>query len=206
MSRSRLQIIKLRGSYSMQMKQKPRCNDSPFCRLVQCFKALVLRLNGGRFKNISSLQIRHALCFSYHEGALAQFSMLSLWEIEMKIGVTSLGPGPSDRIDIRLGRSPYFILVDTETMDFETIPNPNRASGSGAGIQAARLMADKEVKVMLTGNCGPNAFNVFRTFGIHVILGVDGTVRDAVHQFKLHKLASSGRPNVQNYFGMSSEK
>jgi len=120
----------------------------------------------------------------------------------MKIGVTSCGPGLNDRVDTRLGRCPFFVFVDTETLKFETVPNPNMTLRSGAGIQSAQLIADKGVSVILTGNCGPNAFHVFRTAGIHVISGVDGIVQDAVKRFKSHKLAPSSRPSVQDHFGM----
>jgi predicted Fe-Mo cluster-binding NifX family protein len=123
----------------------------------------------------------------------------------MKIGVTSCGPGLNDRVDARLGRCPYFVLIDTETMEFETIPNTYTTLGSGAGIQSAQLMVDKGVTVVLTRNCGPNAFHVFRASGIHVISGVDNNVQDAVQLFKSHKLVPSFGPNVQNYFGMKRD-
>jgi predicted Fe-Mo cluster-binding NifX family protein len=124
----------------------------------------------------------------------------------MKIGITSLGPSLNDRVDARFGRCLYFVLVDTERMEFDTIPNPYMTQRSGAGIQSAQLMADKGVNVMLTGNCGPNAYHVFRASGIHVIPGVDGIVEDAVERFKSHKLVCSSGPNVQDHFGMKKNQ
>jgi len=120
----------------------------------------------------------------------------------MKIAVTSTGPGLDDNVEARFGRCPYFLIIDTDTMQLEAIENPNIALGGGAGIQSAQLMSEKGVTTVLTGNCGPNAFNVFGQAGIQVIVGVSGPVRDAVEQFKTGSLSSASMPNVASHFGM----
>jgi len=120
----------------------------------------------------------------------------------MKIAVTSTGPGLDDNVEARFGRCPYFLIIDTDTMQLEAIENPNMALGGGAGIQSAQLMSEKGVTTVLTGNCGPNAFNVFGQAGIQVIVGVSGPVRNAVEQFKTGSLPSASGPNVASHFGM----
>jgi len=120
----------------------------------------------------------------------------------MKIAVTSTGPGMDDQVDARFGRSPYFLIVDTETNKFEAIENPNIALGGGAGIQSAQFMAERDVKVILTGNCGPNAFRTFGAAGIQVIVGVNGTVRQAVENFNTGEYSTAPSPNVGSHFGM----
>ena len=122
----------------------------------------------------------------------------------MKIAVTSTGPALDDNVEARFGRCPYFLIIDTDTMQLEIIENPNIALGGGAGIQSAQLMAEKGVTAVLTGNCGPNAFNVFGQAGIQVIVGVNGPVRDAVEQFKRGAFSSASQPNVASHFGMSA--
>jgi predicted Fe-Mo cluster-binding NifX family protein/ferredoxin len=107
-----------------------------------------------------------------------------------------------DQVEIRFGRAPYFILVDTEKMEFDAIKNPNVTAGGGAGIQSAQLMANRGVRYVLTGNCGPNAFNVFGTAGIQVISGVSGIVRNAVEKFKTGSVKPAGQANVASHFGM----
>ena len=89
-------------------------------------------------------------------------------------------------------------------MQYEAIANPNIALGGGAGIQSAQLMSQKGVTTVLTGNCGPNAFNVFGQAGIQVVVGVSGPVRSAVEQFKAGVLSSASEPNVGSHFGMNS--
>jgi len=122
----------------------------------------------------------------------------------MKIAVTSTGPSLDDNVEVRFGRCPYFLIIDTDTMQFEAIENPNIAIGGGAGIQSAQLMSEKGVTVVLTGNCGPNAFNVFGQAGIQVIVGVSGAVRNAVEQFKADGFSSASGPNVASHFGVNA--
>lgn len=122
----------------------------------------------------------------------------------MKIAVTSTGPALDDHVEARFGRCPYFLIIDTDTMQFEAIENPNIALGGGAGIQSAQLMSEKGVTAVLTGNCGPNAFSVFGQAGIQVIVGVSGPVRNAVEQFKAGAFSSASEPNVASHFGVNT--
>lgn len=120
----------------------------------------------------------------------------------MKVAVTSTGPALDDRVEARFGRCAYFLIIHTDSMQYETVENPNLSLGGGAGIQSAQLMSEKGVTAVLTGNCGPNAFNVFGQAGIRVIVGVSGTVRQAIEQFKAGALSSAAAPNVVSHFGM----
>jgi len=122
----------------------------------------------------------------------------------MKIAVTSTGPTFDDNVEARFGRCPYFLIIDTDTTQLEAIENPNMALGGGAGIQSAQLMSEKGVIAVLTGNCGPNAFNVFGQADIQVIVGVNGPVRNAVEQFKTGAFSSASQPNVASHFGMNN--
>ncbi len=122
----------------------------------------------------------------------------------MKIAVTSTGPSLDDSVEARFGRCAYFLIIDTDTMQYEAIENPNIALGGGAGIQSAQLMSEKGVTTVLTGNCGPNAFNVFGQASIQVIVGVSGVVRNAVEQFKTGALSSASGPSVASHFGVNA--
>ena len=67
----------------------------------------------------------------------------------MKIAVTSTGSTLDDQVEARFGRCAYFLIIDTESMQFETMENPNIALGGGAGIQSAQLMSEKGVKTVI---------------------------------------------------------
>jgi predicted Fe-Mo cluster-binding NifX family protein len=119
-----------------------------------------------------------------------------------KISVTSTGPTLDDTVEPRFGRCAYFLIIDPDSLDFEAIQNPNITLRGGAGIQSAQLMANKGVSVVLTGNCGPNAFKTFGAAGIQVVTGITGHVQQAVEQFKAGKLSSTSGPSVPSHFGM----
>jgi predicted Fe-Mo cluster-binding NifX family protein len=101
-----------------------------------------------------------------------------------RICITSRGKDLASEIDPRFGRANYFLFINPETMDLEVIENPNIEGAHGAGIQSAQLISGKNVKAVLTGNCGPNAERVLQAAGITVITGVSGTVEAALSKHK----------------------
>jgi predicted Fe-Mo cluster-binding NifX family protein len=120
----------------------------------------------------------------------------------MKLAVSSTGPGLDSQVDPRFGRCQYFIIIDPETMEFESLENSNVMASGGAGISTAQMIAGKGVKIVLTGNCGPNAYQVLSQAGIQIITGVTGAVRDAIQNFKDRKLQATPQPSVAAHFGM----
>ena len=120
----------------------------------------------------------------------------------MKIALTVTAPDLEAQIDPRFGRCPYFLIVETDTLSFEALENPNVALGGGAGIQSGQLMAEKGVQHVLTGNCGPNAYQTLSAAGIGVIVGCSGGVREVIEQYKSGRLSREAQPNVASHFGM----
>jgi predicted Fe-Mo cluster-binding NifX family protein len=123
----------------------------------------------------------------------------------MKICITSRDDSLESEVDPRFGRCSWFILVDSESMDFEAVPNEIAGMSGGAGIQAAQFMSEKGVGVVVTGNCGPNAFRTLGAAGIEVFTGASGTVKDALDAYRSGKLESSQGPNVGSHFGMKGD-
>ena len=122
----------------------------------------------------------------------------------MKVAITATEPTLDAPVDPRFGRCPYFLIVETDDLSFEAVDNASQELGQGAGIQSARLMADKGVQHVLTGNCGPNAHQGLSAAGIGVIVGCAGTVREVVQQFKVGQLKSASQPNVPGHTGMTN--
>ena len=123
-----------------------------------------------------------------------------------KICVTSQGDNLDSQVDPRFGRCQYFIIADTETLEFEAIKNPNIDAMGGAGIQSGQLITSKGVKAVLTGNVGPNAFQTLQAAGIDVITGISDTVKDAVEKYKKGELKPTQGPSVGSKFGMPPER
>ena len=120
----------------------------------------------------------------------------------MKIAVTSTGKTLDSQVDPRFGRAACFIIVDTETMDFNVIENESVAAAGGAGISSAKVVIDTGAKAVLTGNCGPNAERTLTAAGVKLYTGATGTVAEAAELFKSGKLTEAAGPNVQPHFGM----
>jgi predicted Fe-Mo cluster-binding NifX family protein len=120
----------------------------------------------------------------------------------MKICVSAASNSLDAPVDPRFGRCPYFIIVDLETMQFEAIPNVASNAMGGAGIQAAQAIAGRGVKVLITGNIGPNAFQALSSAGIRIITGVYGTVREVVEKYRRGELKETSRPTVGGHFRM----
>lgn len=120
----------------------------------------------------------------------------------MKIAITSRGKDIDSEVDQRFGRCMYFIIVDPETLDFKVIENTGKGGGGGVGIASAQKIVNEGVEAVLTGNCGPNAFQVLSEAGIKVVTGVSGTVRDAVEMYKSKQFKESDGPSVDSHFGI----
>ena len=121
----------------------------------------------------------------------------------MKVCVTSEGNSLDSKIDARFGRCQYFLIVDTDTLQFEVTQNPNMDAMGGAGVQSGQLVAQKNVKTVLTGNVGPNAFQTLQAAGIEVITGVSGTVKEALEKFKKGGHKPTQGPSVNSKFGIT---
>lgn len=120
----------------------------------------------------------------------------------MKIVISSQGEGLEAASSPVFGRCPTYIFVDTETMQFEATPNPAMSQGGGAGIQAAQFVVERGAQAVLTGNLGPNAFDVLQAAGVPGYLVPEGTVRQAVEAFKANQLQPMGGANVAAHAGM----
>jgi predicted Fe-Mo cluster-binding NifX family protein len=87
-------------------------------------------------------------------------------------------------------------------MELEAMPNPAMSQGGGAGIQAAQFVVGQGAQVVLTGNLGPNAFDVLQAAGVPGYLVPEGTVRQAVEGYQAGHLQPMGGANVPAHAGM----
>jgi predicted Fe-Mo cluster-binding NifX family protein len=112
----------------------------------------------------------------------------------MKICITSQDSHLDSKLETRFGRSPYFVIYNTETSDVESFRNPNVSGASGAGIQSAQFIADKGVNVLLTHQVGPKASQVLKAAGIDVVNFTGGTVREVIDKYLADSSRMSGKP------------
>ena len=110
----------------------------------------------------------------------------------MKVVVSSTGTTLDSLVDPRFGRCPYFIVIDTENLNFESVPNQSLTQAHGAGIAAAQLVAKLGAETVLTGQVGPNAHMALSHTGITVVTGASGTVEKTVESYLKGQLSQGG--------------
>ena len=120
----------------------------------------------------------------------------------MKICISSTGKNLDAVVDQRFGRCQYFLIFDTETMKVKNISNEATLSSGGAGIQAAQIVAKEDIGSVITGNIGPNAFQILQAAGIKVYTGAEGTVKEAIENYNKGKLKETGSANVDSHSGI----
>ncbi|MHC1564497.1 MAG: NifB/NifX family molybdenum-iron cluster-binding protein [Candidatus Hecatellaceae archaeon] len=123
-----------------------------------------------------------------------------------KICVSATGADLNAPVDPRFGRCAYLLIVDVDSMKLlEAVANPSVMAPSGAGIQTAQMVANKGVIAVITGNVGPNAYQVLASAGIQIFTGAFGTVREAVEAYRAGRLtpvAGSSPMSVGRGMGM----
>jgi predicted Fe-Mo cluster-binding NifX family protein len=120
----------------------------------------------------------------------------------MKIAVSATAPDLDAEVDPRFGRCRYFLIIDSDTMNFDTISNESEMASGGAGIKAAQTVAKTGANVVITGNIGPNAFQTLQAAGIKVITGANGFVKDVIKRFNNGEFKETNSPSVGSHSGM----
>jgi predicted Fe-Mo cluster-binding NifX family protein len=113
----------------------------------------------------------------------------------MKIALTTVSPDLDAAIDPRFGRGAYFLVVDTDTLEWQSHPNPGLNASGGAGSIAAQFVSNQKAEVVISGDFGPNAYNALQAAGIDMVLfGASRTGREAVEHFKAGQLEHVSSP------------
>ena len=119
----------------------------------------------------------------------------------MKIAFTASGDSLDAPLDPRFGRAPGFLIYDTEKSELKSINNEqNLNAAQGAGIQSAMHLVNAEVDCLITGHCGPKAFQVLETANIKVYLCDAKTIADAYALFKEGKLEIADGANAESHW------
>ena len=58
----------------------------------------------------------------------------------MKIAISATAPNLDAIVDPRFGRAPYFVIADTDSMQFEAIENSSAVASGGAGMGTAQMI------------------------------------------------------------------
>lgn len=109
----------------------------------------------------------------------------------MKIVFTVDGKGLDAPLDPRFGRSAAFLVYDLDAETFEVHDNPNVQATQGAGIQAAQTVVRLGGQALVSGHCGPKAFQALQAAGIKIYTTDVATVNEALALYKDGKLTEA---------------
>lgn len=121
----------------------------------------------------------------------------------MKIAITaSEKNGMEAKVDMHFGRTRYFAIVDTDSMEVDFIENQGASAQSGAGIQAAQIVADKGVEGVVSGNFGPKAFQALKAANIKLYSFNGGTINEVIEAVKMNNLEELSEPTNSAHTGL----
>lgn len=106
----------------------------------------------------------------------------------MKIAIPVDDKNMETNVCQSFGRTPYFLIYDTETKESVFVDNSAAASQGGAGIKAAQTIVDNKVSAIITPRCGENAAEVIKSADIKIYKTKDTSVRNNINAFNDGKL------------------
>ncbi|ADU26148.1 NifB/NifX family molybdenum-iron cluster-binding protein [Ethanoligenens harbinense] len=102
----------------------------------------------------------------------------------MKIAIPSEGKELGSPVCRFFGRTSFFIIADTDTLEFQVLDNDASAAQGGAGVKAAQTVADSGVQAVVTFHCGENAAEVLEGADIKLYKAVAGTIAELIEKYK----------------------
>ncbi len=101
----------------------------------------------------------------------------------MKVAMPVDGKNMETDVCISFGRTPYFLIYDTETEESIFIENIAAESQGGAGIKAAQLLVDRKADALLTPRCGENAAAVIQAANIKIYKTAGSSMIENIRAF-----------------------
>lgn len=107
----------------------------------------------------------------------------------MNIAISSSGRTLDSTLDVRFGRCEFFVIYNSEKGELKALENLGQLSGGGAGIAAAQQIIDEKVDAIITGNLGPNAYELIKRADIKVYSCGSIPVKTAIEKCQSGDLA-----------------
>lgn len=119
----------------------------------------------------------------------------------MKAALPATGKSLEARLDARFGRAPFFLIYDTDSDQYEWVPNrQNMMARQGAGIQSAQILLDHRVEAVVTLHLGPKAFRVLEEAGVKLYRGTAQPLQKIIDTIKSDKLEPITGANVNGHW------
>lgn len=102
--------------------------------------------------------------------------------------------GMDEMVGGHFGKSPGYVIYDTETKNFVTISNTSEHLG-GIGLPP-ELLAKHGVNVVVCTNLGPKAVDMLSAYNIKVFVGAGGSVKNAIEAWEKGALELATKDNA----------
>jgi predicted Fe-Mo cluster-binding NifX family protein len=113
----------------------------------------------------------------------------------MKVLVTTVAPGLDAEIEPRFMHAAYLTIVNTDTLQWDSVQAPVTAVAHAAGTRLGLLASHQHVDAAISNDYGPNCYIALDSAGIKMFLsGSCRTAREAIEQFRAGKLAAIYAP------------
>lgn len=107
----------------------------------------------------------------------------------MKIAMPVDDKTTESSVCISFGRTPYFLIYDTESKESIFLENSAASSQGGAGIKAAQTVVDSQVAALLTPRCGENAALVINKANVKIYKTINDSIKDNIAAFEEGRLS-----------------
>jgi predicted Fe-Mo cluster-binding NifX family protein len=107
----------------------------------------------------------------------------------MKIAIPVDEKSLESNVCVSFGRSPYFLIYDTDTKKSVYLDNSAASSAGGAGIKAAQMVADNKANILLAPRLGENAAGVLKTADIKIYKTITASAKENIDDFIDGKLS-----------------
>jgi len=104
----------------------------------------------------------------------------------------------------RFASAPYFVLYDFSENKMTAIQNPYAAQVRGMGITVAQMLIEYKIDAVIVGGIGPQSFDTFYLAKVKLYGPVTGSVRTAITNYQLERVAELKEANLGGYGNSSA--
>ena len=111
----------------------------------------------------------------------------------MKVLIATQGATLDSPVAKRFGQAPYYLLIDSETMQVKVIDNPEHDDTHSIIPKIAK----QGVKLFIAGNIGPHAYDLIRSMNLPVALARKMSAKEALIKLQQDELQLLTAPTLK---------
>lgn len=113
----------------------------------------------------------------------------------MILVISAEKPALEAQFDARFGRCACFIVVDSDTGNWQALENPAIGSAGGAGTMASQFISELGASAVISGHFGPKAYRALKSAGIDMYNAGDNLVKEVLDKFQAGLLEQVRAPS-----------